>query len=255
MLYGVFVFSFPGMFPRARQSLKRRFDEAVAPYKEAASDALSLYQDVKEIVSSDPMPTYKKSKTHRNYRSRRTFVTRSPLVEKKYVTLNTVGTNITNAWQLALVNGIGAGTGVNQRSGRIVCASSILMRGWIRFNTVADHSSARLVLVWDRAPDGTTATGADVFAYAYPSSTMNQYNTGRFKVLWDRQFALGDSNTEEKFSCYKILNPRQYSMRFLTTADTIAGIQSGALYICWISNEVANYPSFDFTLEFKYTDL
>ena len=163
-----------------------------------------------------------------------------------------------------LLNNITQGADATQRIGRKVQIKSIRVRVSVRINddyvtevpdtnnvlvdyetkssSYANPQSCRLVLVWDKQPNGIIAGSGQVFesmnGYNGSDSMMNLDNRDRFVILADETkilspFGIGAAH----FDIYKECDLTTiYSTA--VSPQTIASIQSGALYAFFLSDVV-----------------
>lgn len=126
--------------------------------------------------------------------SKRPRLTRTPRgrlfdnVEKKNIdaTSTTVITAAQTTANLVLLNAIDDGTLATQRIGRRTVMTSIEYRFEASLAaTTAGNSPIRLLIVYDRQPNGALAASTDIVTVDNIGSMMNLNNSKRFKVLVD----------------------------------------------------------------------
>lgn len=117
--------------------------------------------------------------------------------------------NVVNTGNLFLLNGIGIGTGPNQRIGMKIKVDKIQIRGRLRTNpnAAAVPSRCRLFVVMDKVNDNSstppsfgelfnflpgTATGGSATSAFY-----NLYNTSKYKFLYDKTFVVFPTGGQE----------------------------------------------------------
>lgn len=182
---------------------------------------------------------------------------------------------LANQWQVINIpNNIGAGTDIYQRDGRQITLKSILLR--MTLNNEAGYAyplggptyysyqrkpqTVRLLLIYDRYTNGTLPTGADIFQTAQDNGgsniapieqTMNLKNRYRFKVLWDKNFTLGNTtsnlstvNTNGVFAgggpstiCVKkYIKLKNRRTTYGGTTNAIASLNEGGLFLLACTN-------------------
>lgn len=107
-------------------------------------------------------------------------------------------------------------------------------------NPAVPPQTARVVLVWDKQPNGQQATSFDVFTDMNgkrgSSSMMNLDNRDRFVILADEKRSIGPYGTGT--AVFDIYKECDLTTIFSTAADpqTIASIASGCLYAFFLGD-------------------
>lgn len=195
-------------------------------------------------------------------------------VEKKYkdIAATTYGCDSTGS--VTVLNSVDEGTGVSQRVGRKICMKSVQLRGVVVPQDVpgaAANVSAqlcRVMLVWDKQPNGVIATIANILSASTSCSYINLDYRERFVVLMDKHYGLGplyvDTTATQTWSavdkCTAVVNkykrlPQGTDVIFDGTGGGIADINSGALLLVTIGTAAAG-QGFNATLvtRIRYTD-
>lgn len=166
-----------------------------------------------------------------------------------------------NAGTTHLLNGISPGTGFNERVGRKFVIKSIQLRLHLSYRYMGDTSMAygavpagilRVVLVWDKQPNGVTPAITDIFVTNNAQSMTNLDNRNRFNILMDKVYstpnmAQGETNAVDDH-CISLGGTvcKKYKKCNLTTinnagaAGTVADITTGALWLVLLSDATAN---------------
>jgi len=150
---------------------------------------------------------------------------------------------------ITCLNLIATGDDNNTRDGRQVTIKSVQIRGIVTpVDTTTLPTNARVLLVWDNAPNGAAATIAQILTAVNSQSFPLVNNQNRFTILRDMQFPVGGmsdtatqtytmSPTVHSVEAYmKIGQITQYSG---TTAN-ISSVQNGALWMVTVGDQVAN---------------
>jgi len=173
-----------------------------------------------------------------------------------------------------LVNGITAGTGAGQMVGRRAFMSSILVNYTITANTATVAflntylpGTVRLLLIYDKAPQGAVPLVTDILLASSPDSPMNLNNGDRFVVLMDERHAMGVNELVTGNATYSfttgassVTNSRYLKVGLPlegpSTAGGVAGINTGAIYqLCISSNtNAADNNSVAMVIRTRYTD-
>lgn len=175
-------------------------------------------------------------------------------VERKVNDTGFVQYNVNTTGNFTLLANPAVGANFNERIGRKITLKSVFIRGLLTFqnaiewnaNQVSAAQLARFMLVWDTQPNGAIPAITDVLNTNEAASQLNLNNRDRFRILSDREWALGPFQTgagtsmvagdkcSVPFKKYKKLN---LEMIFNgNSTGTIADINSGALYMLWIGS-------------------
>lgn len=140
-----------------------------------------------------------------------------------------------------VINTIAQGTGVDEILGREYIIKSIQLQGYAY--STADtgiRNFARILLVWDKDPNGTTADPGDILndinsGGAEALSMRNLNNRKRFIILRDWKMVLesevdNNINAMNYFEYYKKHNFPVTCLR--TPTGSAADIKNGALLLC-----------------------
>lgn len=193
---------------------------------------------------------------------------RSLTTEKKVIDQNIANYNFVNTGVFELLNGCIPGSQNYNRIGRKISLRSLQIRGEIHANTVstvAQDTSVRMVIVYDRQSNGAAPSLSNVIQSqditGANSSTVfdmiNLDNRDRFKIIRDMFFSMSFQNgvatqavtgqpTLQCISEYIKLNNAE-TIYNAGTAGTIGDIQTGALYILFLSSA----SGYEFTGSFR----
>lgn len=129
-----------------------------------------------------------------------------------------------------LCNGITQGVTPTTRSGRKVLMTSILCN-WVVRQIGGNGGNFRIVLIYDKSPNGAFPASADIFEQDNFLSGMNLSNSDRFQVLMNEITPPTGTTAgwTQSGTFYRKLNlPIQFNNG---NAGTIADITTGAVYI------------------------
>lgn len=110
---------------------------------------------------------------------------RSQELKNNDVTATTLSTTAVGV--VVSLNTILAGDDITQRNGRKITLNSSMLRwhGFMTDGVVTAPASYRVVLVYDRQPNGTAPVWLDVFQTAVATTDRNVNNRDRFKIVYD----------------------------------------------------------------------
>lgn len=143
------------------------------------------------------------------------------------------------------INLVATGTDFTDRIGRLIQLKSVQVRGLLSPEAnITDDNLARVLVIYDKQPNGTLATIADILTAASSVSFMNLNNRDRFTVLAEHSVALGAVNntatqavakspTVDSIDIYKKIN---LQTQFGLATGVIGAVQHGALLLVTIGS-------------------
>lgn len=166
--------------------------------------------------------------------------------EKRYKDVLISGVSCSSTGAVALVNGMNTGDTDGYRMGTDFLMSSMKVKGHF-YPANSTSANARILLVYDKQANAAALTVGDVLVSADPESLTNYTNKKRFKIIFDKSYAIPGNNSFPKRFDFSL------SLRNLEThcntgnAGTIADIVTGSLYWIYLSDVSAgvNAPSLD----------
>lgn len=172
--------------------------------------------------------------------------------ELKYVDIAAAGYACDTTGSVTLLSGIATGDDNNTRDGRQVTIKSVQLRGNIQpQDDTSGPNHARVMLVWDNAPNGTIATIANILTASAATSFPLVNNSQRFTILYDHSFIQGKVSTTatQTFASGQMTDPIKVYLKMNNVAQyngtgaTIASVQNGALYLVTIGDQAATAAS------------
>jgi hypothetical protein len=151
-------------------------------------------------------------------------------VERKF-TDNTVAVAALLAPSLLLVNGVATGTDYNNRIGREIAMKSVYLR-LSGANTVDQIAALRIMIVYDKQPNGTLPAITDILTAADTISPNNLNNKDRFITLSDQERQI--STAADRGFTHVVYKKVGLPVQFSGTNATIASISTGAVYLILI---------------------
>jgi len=149
---------------------------------------------------------------------------------------------------ITLLNGVATGTDFTQRIGRKIVMKSLYLRGYVESkDTTTTNCLWRTLIVYDNQSNGAAPIITDILKSSNVTSHVNLDNRDRFKILFDREFALAPIDTTAtqsycgaptilKFKKYLRLN---HEVLFNGTAATVGSIATGSIYMVNFSDVAA----------------
>lgn len=180
---------------------------------------------------------------------------------------------LARAWtSLAIPTNIAAGDDINQRDGRQIRLSSLLLRLRLDNTTVYDYpvggttwsvynrapQNVRVCVIWDKYPNGVQAATSEIFQVSADTgggiqnvmAPMELKNRRRFRMLSDKVYALGTVNNQVSTQTSRLsfgAPPVKYINQYIklkarettygATGATIGACNEGALLIWACSSE------------------
>lgn len=165
--------------------------------------------------------------------------------------------SINSSGTVVCVNQMLTGTGVQQFTGNQVTIKSVAMRFEVDLPPAPASqvpTSGRVMLIWDRQPNGTVASFTTIFSSASYLAFANVNTRERFVVLRNRQYSLSPNGTQTIF--FEEYVPVNMTTTF-TNGQSSAGVpQTGALLLVYIGDQstAANQPTILGIVRVRYYD-
>lgn len=166
----------------------------------------------------------------------------------------TAAAPISNTGTVVCLNQMVTGTGVQQFTGNQVSIKGCSYRFELDLPTTgAVPTSGRVLLIWDKQPNGSTAAFTDIFQQASYLSFGNVNNRERFTILRNDQFSLSPNGDQTLFF------EQFVSINMLTTfvnGQSSAGVpQTGALLLAYVGDQTgATRPTIAGWFRVRYFD-
>lgn len=148
-----------------------------------------------------------------------------------------------SAGTIILLSSIAQGAGDNQRIGKFIHYHSMNMN-YYYYTTVANITrSVRVVLVYDKQPNGTLPASTDILETTSPFSLFKEVNRNRFNILFDKIHYIDRQDTVGYAS--RPNNGGQNNVRislkgkkacFYGATSGIADLSVGAIYLLLVSD-------------------
>lgn len=151
------------------------------------------------------------------------------------------------------VNAVPSGTGVGGFTGNQVSIRSVGYRVELDLGTTPVPTSGRVLLIYDKQPNGTLAAWTDIFTSAQYLAYGNPNTRERFVIIRNDQFSLSPQGDQtifyERFA--KINMTTTYASGSPGTVP-----QTGALLLAYISDQstAANQPRLSANIRTRYYD-
>lgn len=200
---------------------------------------------------------YYRRSNRSNYLQRtiqRVFNTRTnsvyPRPERKFLD-NAITPTITSTGNVIPLNTIVQGIGSNQRIGAQTATSGVYYNYVLRQGATPTTTAVRILLFWDREPNGVAPAVTDVLAAATVTAPMNLLNRNRFVILDDDRDTLSTNGDQIRF----ITDFRKID-QLSTFADATSTAQTGGLMLLYISDQAAGAtaPTISGTWRVRFMD-
>lgn len=176
---------------------------------------------------------------------------------------------VNNGGSMNLLNGIGTGTGPNQRIGMKIKVDKIQIRGRVRVNpdAAAVPSRCRFFIVMDRVNDNATTPPSfgELFNFL-PSSApagsatsafYNLYNTSKYKFLYDKTFVVYPNGGQECGFDINVKVPNCITS-YNNSAATQGSIDNKALWFGYFGDvnytDTTQAPIVNYSVRIRYYD-
>lgn len=177
-----------------------------------------------------------------------TMVPRSIYTKPEFKWIDTIlDQAITAAGNLTLINGCARGDDSSDRIGRQLIMKSIQISfTGFAANTTGIDQTHRLMLIYDKQPNGVFPGGADILDIISPWGMRNLNNRHRFIVLWDHRYSVSNDIAANQAGGNPRLHDADYYKRVNlkvtfndSSVGTIADINTGSLYFCTFGSVAA----------------
>lgn len=166
----------------------------------------------------------------------------------------TAAASIPNTGTVVCVNQMVTGTGVQQFVGNQVTIKSAAMRFEVDLGATPAPTSGRVMLIWDKQPNGAVAGFTTIFSSASYLAFANVNTRERFVVLRNQQFSLSPNGNQTLF--FEEYVPINMTTTFVSGQAAPAVPQTGALLFVYIADQatVANQPVITGLIRVRYYD-
>jgi len=166
---------------------------------------------------------------------------------------------------IVLLNGVAQGDDINNRHGRRIQNKSVHIQGFLAaVDATTVDSLCRLMVVYDKQPNGVALTIADVLTAVTASAFNKLDNRDRFVVLADKKIPLGGTDNTATQAvghspgtiAVNIHRRINLPTTHIGTGATIASIGTGSIYMLTVGTAAPNAGG-KFTLDCRtrYTDV
>lgn len=158
-------------------------------------------------------------------------------------------------YSVQLINGLAQGAGDFNRVGNEVCMNYLMAKLNMEFPDTTNR--ARVMIVLDKQPNGLAPVAGDLWTYtAQPvDSFINPDSKARFHVLKDVLISGGTAGGPATKPFNWKINLRKKTVLYKGVADTIASIQTNALWLITASDSgVPANPRLNYMFRLNYLD-
>lgn len=179
-------------------------------------------------------------------------------VELKY-DYGVVNGTIDSTPNVVLLTTIANGSGSSERIGKAVQYHSIEIAWSLRMAAVHNSNKASFKLIYDRSPNGILPAYTDILKSSDTNSLLNPDTRARFVELFEANWVTtndvvsGNTNSIGQVHGHKLISMKGKKATFIGTADTIASIETGAIYVVTNSYD-DNVVDLEFTNKINFSD-
>ncbi len=207
-------------------------------YKKRKQQGRIPYSAMAKQVTSDMARIYKMFNTEQKYQD--------------YTGATVQGTTLT----LALINGLSQGTTSTTRLGDTIRTTSIELnlRCAIATTSTTGYVLFRFIIIRDLQPNGANFTAGQLLNT--PTNVLSPLTMSTCKrFVWiDDQIITLDLNGPEAYTHRRVYNIDFHPEYGLGNAGTIADISKEALYLCFLSDDNVNQPSYSYWARLHFID-
>lgn len=173
--------------------------------------------------------------------------------EIKYNDSTVAASAVSSTATFLLLNGMSLGTSSSTRIGQSVKCQGMDLRFSISGNVTAVQSYTRLLVVYDKQANGAIFS---ILSLLNAADTIASYAVGsqmRFNVLYDETFATSTAGPLNIVNFTK-LGVNQHTEYTTGNAGTIADINSGSIYLVYISDQAVNTTTLNSYIRYWFID-
>lgn len=173
-------------------------------------------------------------------------------VEYKNNDIPETSLSVINSGTLISLNHLSQGDTKSTRTGDSVLNKSLVFKYYITPSPSAVDTYIRLVLIYDKYPNGTMATIDEIFKEARITGHLKIASASRFHVFKEFLISVNASSSENTIAKYykKFNNHTKYN----GTNGGTNGIMSGQMLLYAISNQPLNLPVLSYSTRVRYID-
>jgi len=183
-------------------------------------------------------------------------------VEKKVFDINPANIDVNSTPSISPLCIPTIGADMTNRVGRKICIKSLYVRGYVGVSAAVSAPAAasvagqvaRMILLWDSQPNGSSPAITDILQSSGVSSQINLNNRERFKILADKVYVFDPMQIvftagSQIAMCNRTIYPVKKYIKLnnevvfnSTNGGTVADIASGNLVMVWLGS-VSTGPS------------
>lgn len=177
-------------------------------------------------------------------------------VEYKLLEHKSAAQSVNNAGTFVLMNGSQKGDDYNSRDGRQIRIKSFYFNAKVTIHPSAVHTVFRVMLLIDTQPTGVAPILSQILRVGTVANILcmrNLDNRKRFSILRDFRINLNQDYPEKYIKVFRRLDMK--TIYDDSNAGDITDISSNALYMLFISEEVAdNFPTIEHVARVRFID-
>lgn len=186
--------------------------------------------------------------------------------ELKVTDVATASANLTLNAGLVLLNGVAQGSDYNTRIGRKTLMKSLFIRFTLVPNTANSAPNgdfARIIVFYDCQTNAAAPIASDVLTSGTDYlSPLNLNNRDRFKILHDKiipmnanVYTAGALTAGDPVNkSWKIFKKMNMEVIFGGTANTVGSIQTGSIYLMYLSAGATSYSTLSYNSRIRFID-
>lgn len=160
--------------------------------------------------------------------------------------------------EILLLNGMQRGTSDGTRVGRRIRMVALELRAYVSTPAAATEQTGRVMLVYDRQPNGVALAITDVINTSNPIGMRQYDNEKRFEIFYDKTYALRMHGAEFEQPHFELDLPLDHIVHYNAgNAGSVADIVYGSLYAISVGNVAAaveDTGNFVFRYCLRYVD-
>jgi hypothetical protein len=200
--------------PARRQTIGQNIDTRIDNYSRAGYQALRDLNTMRKFINT----------------------------EMHYVDASGATVASTTTPVFTLLNGMQLGDTSTTRTGQSIKMDKAYFRFYINGNATSIQNIVRVLVVFDKQPNGAIFAIGNLLAQTTPISPLAMGGQNRFVILFDETFALSTNGAGVVYST-STLNSNQHVMYGQGNVGDVTDINTGSMYMIHFSDQVANPPT------------
>lgn len=173
--------------------------------------------------------------------------------ESKETNPNVSSNAVTTAGTFIALTSLGQGASeIDERVGDRIIIKKVSGRLYLEEGGAS--ATARIIMFWDKNPNGTTPAVLDLLRVSDTLSSLNTTNGQRFKVIYDNLVSLTNQDPQWVDKFYRNMRGNKRRTQYIGTIANVTNNIQHHIWIFFIGNNAINPPNISFQVRIRYID-